>query len=54
MRGEAFGSVKAGCSSEEECQGREAEVGGWVGEHTHRRRGREDGIVGFQGGDVEM
>jgi hypothetical protein len=29
-------------------EGREVEVGGWVEEHPHRSRGREDGIRGFQ------
>jgi hypothetical protein len=28
-------------------------VGGWVGEHPHRGRGRGDGIGGFQRGDLE-
>jgi hypothetical protein len=27
-----------------ECQGREVEVSGWMGEHPHRSRGKEDGI----------
>jgi hypothetical protein len=28
-------------------------VGGWVGEHPHRSRGREDGIGGLQKGNQE-
>ena len=42
MGGEALGLVKAQCPSVGECQGGEGGVGGWVGEHPHRRR--EDGI----------
>jgi hypothetical protein len=33
------------------CQGREAGVGGRVGEYPHRNRGMEDGI-GFSGGET--
>jgi hypothetical protein len=29
-------------------KGREVGVGGWVEEHPHRSREREDGIEGFQ------
>jgi hypothetical protein len=32
-----------------EIEGGEVGVGGWVEEHPHRSRGREDGIGGFQG-----
>lgn len=39
MGGEAIGPVKARCSSVGECQGREAIVCMWVGEHPHRSRG---------------
>jgi hypothetical protein len=31
-------------------EGKEVGVGGWVEEHPHRSRGREDGIGGFQEG----
>jgi hypothetical protein len=51
--GEALGPVKARCPSVRECQGGEVGVGGWVGEHPHRSRGREDGIGGFQRGNLE-
>jgi hypothetical protein len=44
MGGEAPDPVKAGCPSVGECQGREAGVGGWVEEHSHRSRGRGDSI----------
>ena len=43
MEGEALGPVKAQCTSVGECQGREVGVGGWVGEHPHRSRGRGRG-----------
>jgi hypothetical protein len=49
--GEALGPVKAGCPSVGECQGGELGVGGWVEEHTHKSREREDGIGGFQRGN---
>jgi hypothetical protein len=42
-----------GCPSVGECQGREAEMCGWVGEHPHRSRRREDGIGGFWRGNQE-
>jgi hypothetical protein len=48
MGGEALGPVKAGCPSVGECQGGKAGVGGWVGEHPHRNRGRGAGIECFQ------
>ena len=48
MGREALGHVKAQCPSVEECQGREVGVGGWVEEHPHRSRGREDVIGCFQ------
>ena len=44
MGGEAFGPVKARCRSVVECQGGEAGVGRWVGEHPHRSRGKGNGI----------
>jgi hypothetical protein len=54
MRGEAFGPVKARCPSVGEFKGGEAGVSGWVGgrvgEHLHRSRGREDEIGSFRGG----
>ena len=40
MGGEAFGPVKARCRSVVECQGGEAGVGRWVGEHPHRSSGK--------------
>jgi len=39
MGGEALGPVNAGFPSVGKCQGREAEVGGWVGKRPHRSRG---------------
>jgi hypothetical protein len=33
--------------------GGKAGVGGWVGEHPHKDRGRGNGIGGFQRGDRE-
>jgi hypothetical protein len=39
--------VKAGNPSVSECKGGQAGVGGWVGEHPHRSRGRRDDIRGF-------
>jgi hypothetical protein len=36
--GEALGHVKTPCPSLRECQGREAGMGGWVGEHPYRIR----------------
>jgi hypothetical protein len=35
------------CPSVGECEGGEEGVGGWVGEHPHRSRGRGDGIGRF-------
>ena len=48
MGGEALGHEKAQCPSVGECEGREAVVGGWVGEHPHRRRykGDSEGVSG--------
>jgi hypothetical protein len=34
-----------------ECQGRERGVGGWVGEHAHRNREREDWRGAFRRGN---
>jgi hypothetical protein len=48
---EALSPVKAQCPSVEECQDKEAGVGGWVGEHPNRGRGREYVIEGFQRGN---
>ena len=36
-----IGSIGVRCPSVEECQGREARVGMWAGEHSHRGRGRD-------------
>lgn len=36
MGGEGLGPLKAQCPRLGECQGREAEVGGGVGEHTKK------------------
>ena len=49
MGGEALGLEKARCSSEGECQDGEAGMSGWVEEHSHRSRGRKDGIANFWG-----
>jgi hypothetical protein len=49
MGREALGLVKVGCSSVGECQGGEAGVGGMVGEHPHRNRGRRMGEEGSRG-----
>jgi hypothetical protein len=52
--GEALGPEDVRCPSVEEFQGGRLEwVGGWVGEHPHRGRGRGDGIEGFQWEDLE-
>ena len=40
MGGEVLSPMKAQCPSVGKCQGREAGVGGWVGEHPYRSRGR--------------
>ena len=40
MEEEALGPVKARCPSLGECQGGEVRVGGWMGEHAHRSKGR--------------
>ena len=53
MGEEDIGTVKARCSSVGECQGREAGVGGCVGEHPHRSREEGNGIEGFQKGNWE-
>jgi hypothetical protein len=52
MGGEDLGPVKALCSSVGGCQGREARVGVWVGEHPHRNRRRGRGWE-LGGGDLE-
>jgi hypothetical protein len=53
MEGEGLGLIEAPCPSKGEHQGREAEVGRWVGEHPHRGRGKEDWIGGLQRGNQE-
>jgi len=53
MEGEALGSVKAPCPNVEKCWDGEGRVGGWVGEHPHRSRGRRDRIGGLQRGNQE-
>jgi hypothetical protein len=54
MGGEALGPGKASCPSVRKCQGSEAGVGGWVGDHTYRSRGRDDGIGVFQRRNWEL
>ena len=51
MGGETLGPVKAQCPSVGECQSREAGMGGWVGEHSHRTTGRGRGY-GISGGET--
>jgi hypothetical protein len=46
---EAFGRVKAQCPSVGEFQGSEAGMGGWVGEHPHKSRGRGRGQEVWRG-----
>ena len=53
VRGEALGPENIGCPSVGECQGGKTGVGGWVGQHPHRGRGREDEIRCFQTEDLE-
>jgi hypothetical protein len=53
MGGEVLDPVKAQYPSIGECQDKEAGVGKWVGEHSHRSWGRGDGIGGFQRGNQE-
>jgi hypothetical protein len=50
VKQEALGTVKTWCPSIGECQGREAGMGGWVGEHPYRSRGMENSIGGWGGG----
>ena len=45
----ALGPVGVRCPSVGECQGGKSEVGGWVGEHPHRGRERDNGIGGCAG-----
>jgi len=42
---DAFDPLKAKCSSVGKCQCREKGVDGWVGEHPHRSRAKENGIL---------
>jgi hypothetical protein len=49
MGGEALRPGKAQYPSVVECQGGDAGVGGWVGEHPHRSMGGRMG-EGFSGG----
>ena len=49
MGGEALGPGKAPCPSVGECHGGEVGLGGFLEEHTHRSRGRVEGI-----GDSQM
>jgi hypothetical protein len=49
MGEEALGPVKALFPSVGECQRGDVGVGGWVGEHLHRSRGRGDEIWGSGG-----
>jgi hypothetical protein len=51
--GEALGPLKTGYASIGEYQGSEVGVGGWVGEHSHRNRKREDEIAGFRRRNTE-
>ena len=53
MGEEALGPVKAQCPNVVECQDQEAEVGGWVGEHPHRRRGKGSRLGGSQKGNQD-
>jgi hypothetical protein len=48
MGGEALGPKKARCPSVGEFEVREVGVGGWVREHPHRSRRRDNGIGGFR------
>jgi hypothetical protein len=48
MGGEVLGPMKAQWMPQYRgIEGGEEGVGGWVEEHPHRSRGREDGIGGF-------
>ena len=49
MGEEALGPVNACYPSKEECQGGEARVGRWLGEHPHRSREKEE-EMGFADG----
>ena len=53
MGEEALGSVEAWCPNVGKWEGREAEVGGWMGAHSHRSKRRGDGIEGVLGGNQE-
>ena len=45
------GLVKARCPSVDECQDGEVGACGWLGEHSHKSRGRGDGIRSFWRGN---
>jgi hypothetical protein len=49
MGGETLGPMMAQCPSVGKCQGGEAGVGGWVGEHPHGSRGEGVQDGGFPG-----
>jgi len=52
--GEDLGPVKAPCPSEGTVRARRWEgIGGWLGEHPHRSRGRRNGIGDFRRGNWE-
>jgi hypothetical protein len=51
--GATHGPEGVRCPSLGECQGGRMGVGGRVGEHPHRGRGRWDGIGVFRRGDLE-
>jgi hypothetical protein len=51
--GEALGPEGVRCPSVGECLRGKTGVGGWVGEHSHRGRGKEDELGGFRRGDLE-
>ena len=50
MGGKVLGPVKSQCPSVGEFEAREVGVGGWVGEHPHRSRGRGNEIRGSRVG----
>jgi len=42
MRGKALSSGEAQCPNIEKCHSGQVEMGGWVEEHPHRSKGREE------------